>query len=128
MIVGIGIDVVEIRRIEDMIEKYGDRFLRKVFTETEIAYCGNKVRSAVHYAGRWAVKEAFYKALPRECQTASGWKSIELVSDGNSPPYLAICDNSFARKIAGSGVEKYHVSISHEKSICVAAVVLESAK
>jgi holo-[acyl-carrier protein] synthase len=128
MIKGIGVDVVEIRRIEEMVRKYQDHFLSKVFTGNEIAYCEKRARPSIHYSGRWAVKEAFYKALPRECQSSSGWKSIELVSIGLAAPYIEVLDSQLKKKMAGCGVDKWHVSVSHERTACVAVVVLECAQ
>jgi holo-[acyl-carrier protein] synthase len=128
MIKGIGIDIVEIDRIEKMIRSYGSQFLRKVFTEAEIEYCRKMAKPPVHFAGRWAVKEAFYKALPQECQKVSGWKSVEVIADGLKAPLLSVCDAALARAMKKNGVDKSHVTISHEKSVCVAMAVLEGRK
>jgi holo-[acyl-carrier protein] synthase len=128
MIKGIGIDIVEIARIEKMISSYGSQFLRKVFTEAEIEYSRKMARPSVHFAGRWAAKEAFYKALPQECQKVSGWKSMEVVVKGSRAPSISVCDTALAKAMKKSGVEKSHVSISHEKTMCVAMVVLEGGK
>ena len=128
MIKGIGIDIVEISRIEKMIRTYGSQFLRKVFTEAEIDYCRKMAKPPVHFAGRWAAKEAFYKALPQECQKISGWKSMEVVAEGTKTPSLSVCDAALAKAMKKNGVEKSYVTISHEKSMCVAMVVLEDGK
>jgi holo-[acyl-carrier protein] synthase len=128
MIKGIGIDIVEISRIEKMIRTYGSQFLRKVFTETEIEYCRKMAKPPVHFAGRWAAKEAFYKALPQECQKISGWKSVEVVAEGTKTPALSVCDAALAKAMKKNGVEKSHVTMSHEKSVCVALTVLEGGK
>jgi holo-[acyl-carrier protein] synthase len=128
MIKGIGIDIVEIGRIERMIRSYGSQFLRKVFTEAETEYCSKMASPAVHFAGRWAAKEAFYKALPRECQKVSGWKSMEVVIEGSKAPVISVCDAALAHAMKKSGVTKSHVTISHEKSMCVAMTVLEGGK
>jgi holo-[acyl-carrier-protein] synthase len=127
MIKGTGIDIVEIRRIESMIRKYGRHFLDKVFSQTEIAYCGGTADTAVHYAGRWAVKEAFYKALPGPCQRRSGWKAIEILpaSGADSAPMIAVVDRELDAEMKKAGITRIHHSISHEKQFCVAMVVLE---
>jgi holo-[acyl-carrier protein] synthase len=127
MIRGIGVDVVDISRIDAMIKKYGAHFINKVFTQNEIAYCGGMAQPAVHYAGRWAVKEAFYKALPPECQKASFFKSIEIVAVGTRRPAIGIRDKTLESCLEKQGITSMHMSISHEKTVCVAFVVLEEA-
>jgi holo-[acyl-carrier protein] synthase len=128
MIKGIGIDIVEIGRIEKMIRSYGSQFLGKVFTEAEIVYCQKMAKPAIHFAGRWAAKEAFYKALPQECQRVSGWKSMEVIAAGPQAPSISVRDAALAKAMKKNGVNKSHVTISHEKSMCVAIAVLEGRK
>jgi holo-[acyl-carrier protein] synthase len=124
MILGIGVDVVDIPRISAIIGKYGDHFLNKVYTTAEIAYCTAMATPAVHFSGRWAVKEAFYKALPRKCQEISLFKSIEVVSGSSRKPVIRVCDGKLDAALREHGVKDMHVSISHEKTVCVAFVVL----
>jgi holo-[acyl-carrier protein] synthase len=128
MILGMGIDIVEIGRIQEMIDKYGDHFLHKVFTDSEISWCGAKAKPSVHYAGRWAVKEAFYKALPPACQKLSGWKSVEVVPSPHGAPSISVCDRPFRNGLKKCRVRICHLSISHEKTMCVAVVVLEGGR
>jgi holo-[acyl-carrier protein] synthase len=125
MIRGIGTDIVEIARIKEMIRKYGDHFLQKVFTGSEMAWCGSKAMPHIHYAGRWAAKEAFYKALPASCQKLSGWKSMEVVPTPNNAPVISVCDRPLHSAMKKCRVLVSHLSISHEKTMCVAVVVLE---
>ena len=125
MIKGIGVDVVDITRIDEIMGKYGHHFLDKVFTHNEIAYCGGMAKPAVHSAGRWAVKEAFYKALPRECQQLSFFKSIEIASGESRRPTIAVLDEALRASLNKQGIMSMHLSISHEKTVCVAFVVLE---
>jgi len=125
MIKGIGVDVVDILRLGEIIGKYGEHFLSKVFTPAETAYCGAMAKPAIHYAGRWAAKEAFYKALPRACQPISHFKSVEIVSGMSREPSVRVCDDSLAQALRQQGVTSIQVSISHEKAVCVAFVVLE---
>ncbi len=126
MIKGIGTDVVEIQRIEKMICNYGDQFLNKVFTEQEMAFCNRMAFPATHFAGRWAAKEAFYKALPVSCQQHSFWKSIEIVpgEDGRKP-VVRIIDEKLKEVLKRESVSSVHMSISHERSICTAVVIIE---
>ena len=126
MIGGIGIDIVEIGRIHGMIDKYQDQFLEKVFTPAEIKYCRGAALPQVHFSGRWAIKEAFYKALPMACQAFSRWKSVEILGSGESrKPVLSVIDSTLADALRSAGIDGWHVSISHEKTHCVGMVVLE---
>ncbi len=126
MVKGFGTDIVEVNRIEQILEKYGKHFRNRVFTSVEIDYCESKARPAMHYAGRWAVKEAFYKALPVECQQVSSWKSISVLSDKNvGKPEIFICSDELQGALEDVGITQFHVSISHEKRYCTASVLLE---
>ena len=126
MIIGAGVDIVEIDRISGMIDRYGERFLAKVFTPAEIAYCSDMARPAIHFAGRWAAKEAFYKALPPQYQPLSTWKSVEFASGGTRPA-LTILNLELNRAMQHGGIIARHTSISHERKQCVAVVILEGA-
>ena len=125
MIKGIGIDVVDISRIERLVQKYKNNFLKKVYTHSEIEYCKKMARPAIHYAGRWAAKEAFYKALPLSCQKSSTWKSIEIITDERGKPVITICSDTLQKLLKKEGITMCHVSISHEKKYCMACVILE---
>ena len=126
MIKGLGTDIVDIGRIESLIAKYGEHFLNKVFTPSEIAYCSSRARPGLHYAGRWAAKEAFYKALPRVCQPLSTWKSVEIgVEQGSGAPVLSILSAALRQSFSKQGISAWYVSISHEKQVCIAVVAGE---
>lgn len=122
---GIGVDVVEVGRIRNMIRSYGDHFLQKVFTPAEIEYCTRKAVPEIHFSGRWAAKEALYKALPRECQELSGWKSVEILPDGCNAPTVVTRDETLQKAMKRCGIERCLVSISHEKSVCIGMVLVE---
>lgn len=124
--IGVGVDIVDIDRIERLLERYGETFSRKVFTEREMAYCGRMARPAVHYAGRFAVKEAFYKALPPPCQAVAHWHSIETRSDADAGrPSVTVLDERLAAALADAGVGEILVSISHERHMGIAYVALQ---
>ncbi len=106
----LGIDIVEVARIERLREVYGDAFLRKVFTAQEAAYAAGKKRWAESLAGRFAVKEAFMKAWGRRLP----WKDIEVRSDEKGNPFVVF-----------RGVRYDEVSISHERNFAVAVVRVE---
>ncbi|MBN1578625.1 MAG: holo-ACP synthase [Chitinispirillaceae bacterium] len=125
MVRGIGIDVVEIERIDKLIEKYGSHFLEKVFTPGEIAYCNQKAHPALHFAGRWAAKEAFYKALPESFQPFATWKSIEVLPENASGrPEIRVLSFDVADNFQKEKITSLLISISHERTICTAIVIL----
>jgi holo-[acyl-carrier protein] synthase len=126
LIRGVGIDIVEIERIKKLIEKYGTHFLDKVFTAQEIAYCSAKAFPAIHFSGRWAAKEAFYKALPTLYQPLASWKSIEILPDAQSGrPQIHVLSPELAMYFRKEQMNVPLLSISHERSMCTAIVVFE---
>jgi holo-[acyl-carrier protein] synthase len=126
MVKGIGTDIVAIKRLAECIAKYGDRFLKKVFTEPEIRQSRNKANPAVHFAGQWAAKEAFFKALPPACQPVAEWKSVQiLTSDDSGRPEIAVCSSLLRDQLAGEGISSFRISISHETDYAVAFALLE---
>ena len=80
MILGIGTDVIEVTRIKQAIDKYGERFMRRLFTATEIEYCTARKNAALHYAGRFAAKEAAFKAMQRGWGGEISWKDVEITN------------------------------------------------
>ena len=116
-----GVDIIEISRIQDSIEKLGDTFLNKVYTKKEIEYCENKGKNKYqHYAGRFAVKEAIFKAISEgiEDKFSITWKDIETLNDDNGRPKVEIL---FLKK---KEIENVDVSISHCKEYAVANVTV----
>lgn len=116
-----GVDIIEISRIQDSIEKLGDIFLNKVYTKKEIEYCENKGKNKYqHYAGRFAVKEAVFKAISEgiEDKFSITWKDIETLNDDNGRPKVEIL---FLKK---KEIENIDVSISHCKEYAVANVTV----
>jgi len=123
---GIGTDIVDISRIRGMVARYGDHFTAKVFTGAEREYCCRMADPALHYSGRWAAKEAFYKALPDECQPLAGWKSIEVVpGEPSRRPVVRVTCDDLRKAMAAHSIFRIHLSISHEKSFCIAFVVFD---
>jgi holo-[acyl-carrier protein] synthase len=124
LIIGCGIDLVKIERIEKIIKKWGNNFILRIFTSSEKEYCekkkGNKYQS---YAGKFAAKEALLKALGLGLREAN-WKEIEIKNDKLGQP---IINTSGKLKNISSikGVRKYFISISHTKEYAIAQVVLE---
>ena len=112
MIIGTGIDIIEIDRISNTIDKWGFHFINKIFTNNEIDYCSNKLNKIQHYAARFAVKEAFYKALPKHFNIPFDWKIIEVCNDLDGNPSIKILRH---KDVLGSYT--YQVSISHSKKM-----------
>jgi holo-[acyl-carrier protein] synthase len=126
MIRGIGTDIIDSDRIKNIVARHGNRFLKKVFTSVEIEFCQSKADQTLHFAARWAAKEAFYKALPSSCQPVSSWKSIQIISeDGTGKPLIDISSRTLMECLQREKIRNLHLSISHEKTYCVAFVVLE---
>ncbi len=122
MIIGVGIDVVEISRIDSASQRWGERFLNRVFTAGEREYSGARVNGGQHYAARFAAKEALYKALGGG--VGIGWKDIEVVSSG-AKPTLTLTGR--AKQVADARcIEHFHLSLSHSGDIAVAVVVAEA--
>ena len=126
MILSIGIDITEVYRIRQTIART-PRFAERVFTANERAFCDRKgVAAAQSYAGRFAAKEAFLKALKTGWRGKITWHDIEVVSDEMGAPSLAI--HGEARKLlAERGATSVHLSISHTSTLAIAEVILEKA-
>ena len=128
MIKGIGTDIASIKRIHSCIKRYGDNFLQKAFTDAEIAAGRAKANPPIYFAGRWAAKEAFFKALPESCQAVSSWKSIEIVAARNGlvRPSVKILSADLKKRLARQKISRIHLSISHDQEgFGVAFVVME---
>jgi holo-[acyl-carrier protein] synthase len=121
-IIGIGMDVTDLPRIAQMLERYGDRFLRRVYTEREIAYCTRRRDPVPHLAGRFAVKEAAMKALGTGHALGVLWKDVEVVRHGG-PPQLQLHGGAAARA-DGMLVRRSLVTITHAETVAIAQVML----
>ena len=127
MLIGTGIDLVEIDRIAHSIEKYGDRFLEKVFTQGEIAYCRRKKNFAESFAARFAAKEAGAKALGTGIQHGVMWKELEVRRQPGQRPVLHFSGR--ALEIAERlGVQRVSLSLTHTDTLAMASVQLEDGR
>jgi holo-[acyl-carrier protein] synthase len=125
MIIGIGVDIVDISRIEKAIASNGDRFLNRVYTENEIAYCNQVFRRAERFATRFAAKEAARKALGAAMPLrALSWHDVEIISSTEGAPQLRF-HGVAADLLRQLGVTRSHVSLSHAENQAIAYVVLE---
>lgn len=131
MIHGIGTDIVEIKRIKDAVQKWGERFLRKIFTGNEISYCYKKKDPYPHLAVRFAAKEAVIKALSNSAHKAQGvervlkfanFKNIEVSNHPTGKPFINLLGG-----LKASFHDKFiiHLTLTHERSYAIATVVLE---
>ena len=124
MLVGTGIDLVEVPRIARSIERFGDRFLQRVFTDAEIAYCRARASYAESFAARFAAKEAGAKALGTGIQHGVSWKELEVQRLPGERPALHLSGR--ARAIAGQlGVIRVSLSLTHTAALAMATVHLE---
>jgi len=121
-IIGVGLDATEIERVAQMIARYGDRFLRRVFTEGEMAYCQRKRDFASSYAARFAAKEAAMKALGTGHSRGVYWTGIEVVRH-HGPPRLAFHDGAADRLRAMGGTSSV-VTLTHSRDLAIAHVML----
>src|ERR1700720_1879835 len=121
-IIGLGLDITEIDRIAATIERYGDRFLRRVFTDGEIAYCARRRVPAIHFAGRFAAKEAGMKALGTGHSQNVLWRDVEVIRHGG-PPQLRFHAGA-ARRFAAMHAGASLLSITHTETLAFAQVLL----
>jgi holo-[acyl-carrier protein] synthase len=121
-IIGTGLDATEIARIAETIERYGERFIQRVFTEGEIAYCQRKRDSASSFAARFAAKEAAMKALGTGHSRGVFWRGIEVVRR-HGPPHLEFHDGAAAR-FAALGATGSLVTITHSRELAIVHVML----
>ena len=124
MIVAIGIDLVEIARIEEVFARRGDRFRERVFTEGEISYCERRASKFASYAARFAAKEAVMKALGTGWAEGVGWTDIEVVSGPSGAPTLHLYRRARER-LREIGATKAHLSLTHSGNLAMAEVLLE---
>jgi holo-[acyl-carrier protein] synthase len=121
-IVGLGMDATEVERIAQSLQRYGDRFLRRVFTEREIAYCMRRRNPAPHLAGRFAAKEAGMKAIGTGHAFGVLWRDLEVVRRGG-PPQLHF-HNAAGSHFTRLGATKALLTITHTDSLALAHVIL----
>ena len=125
MIVGLGVDISEIDRIEAAIRRHGRAFLERVFAPQEIAYCERHRGSAERYAARFAAKEATMKALGTGWRLGVRWVDIEVVREPSGRPTIEL--RGAARQHADRlGVSRIHVSLTHSGNLAFAEVIFES--
>ena len=125
-IVGIGVDLVEVVRFGQVIERQGDVFLQRIFTTDELAYCAPMRRPAAHYAARFAAKEAVAKALGTGIGAEATWQEIEVRRSPEGRPSIRL-HGATAQYAASRGVAEIHLSLSHTETTAIAYVILAGA-
>jgi holo-[acyl-carrier protein] synthase len=121
MIRGIGVDIIEIARIRRDIDVLGERFLDKLFTEGEVAYCSAKANPHQHYAARFAAKEAVSKALATGWAGEFRWKDVEVTNDLSGQPRILL-HGQLRRDLGDASI---HLSLSHSEAHVVAMALIE---
>ena len=121
-ILGLGLDATDIDRIADTIERYGERFLGRIFTAGEIAYCTRRKVPSIHFAGRFASKEAAMKALGTGHSQGVLWRDVEVVRR-SGPPQLRLHGGA-ARRFAAMGGRSSLLTITHTDDLAMAQVLI----
>jgi holo-[acyl-carrier protein] synthase len=124
MIVGTGIEIAEVPRIREAIERHGERFLKRIFTEGEIQYCESKANRVERYAARFAAKEAGMKAIGTGWNHGVRWRDIEVARKPGGRPTLQLHGKAaeFAAKLGATNIA---LSLTHTAEQAIAQVILE---
>lgn len=125
MIVGTGIDIAEVPRIAESIKRFGERFIRRVFTDGEIRYCDSKANRFERYAARFAAKEAAMKALGTGWNHGVRWRDVEVAREPGRRPTIKFHGKA-AAFAARLNTKNISLSISHTPEQAIASVILES--
>ena len=126
MILGTGVDLAEVARIREAAERYGQRFIGRIYTPAEIAYVERKANRYERYAGRFAAKEAGMKAIGTGWKRGVRWQDFEVVNLPSGRPTLRLHGEA-ARIAEGLGVKSIHLSITHTAELGMAHVILEGS-
>jgi holo-[acyl-carrier protein] synthase len=127
MIVGTGIDIIEVSRIKKELSRLGRRFSQRIFTDQEIGYCEKGANLSVQsqrFAGRFSAKESFFKAIGSGLRHGFNWKDVEVVNNDQGKPSL-ILQNKALEIVQREEIKQIHLSISHCRAYAAAVVILE---
>ncbi len=124
MILGMGLDMVEVSRIQRAMDRFGRRFLQKLFSPSEIAYCSEKVLKAECLAGTFAAKEAFLKALGTGVSKGISFLEVEVVRERGAPPTISVSGRA-KEAMEKKGGKEVILSITHDGGFALAAVVIQ---
>jgi holo-[acyl-carrier protein] synthase len=127
MVLGIGTDLAEVERIRSAMQRYGDRFLNRIYTAGERAYASSKANAAERFAARFAAKEAGMKAIGTGWRRGVTWQDFEVVNERSGRPTLQL--TGVAKKIAAElGVKRISISLTHTSEMAFAVVILEDGR
>ena len=125
MVLGLGTDLMETRRVQESIDRFGDRFLERVFTVGEITYCQRKRKNAAEsFAARFAAKEAGAKALGTGISRGVSWKEFEVRREASGRPTLHLSGRA-AELAEAMGVKRIQLSLTHSREVAMAMVIVE---
>jgi holo-[acyl-carrier protein] synthase len=125
MVLGVGTDLMETGRVQESIDRFGDRFLERIFTAQEIAYCRRKKKNAAEsFAARFAAKEAGAKALGTGISRGVSWKEFEVKREVSGRPSLHLSGRA-AELAEAMGVRRVQLSLTHSRELAMAVVVIE---
>ncbi|HEV2710924.1 MAG TPA: holo-ACP synthase [Edaphobacter sp.] len=125
MVLGLGTDLIEIERVQQSLDRFGERFMRKVFTAGEVAYCQRKKHAAESFAARFAAKEAAAKALGTGISRGISWQEIEVRRQPGERPTLHLSGRA-AERANAMGVRHLQLSLTHSRDVAMAVVIAEN--
>lgn len=125
MVLGTGIDIIEIERIQQSVEKLGDQFLNKIYTPLELNYCLKKINKYQHLAARFAAKEAIYKALNSIVNFDFGWHDVEIFNEPNGLPIVRLGEKFSPFLSEGKEIK---ISMSHSRDYVACVAIAYSTK
>ncbi|PKL82105.1 MAG: holo-[acyl-carrier-protein] synthase [Ignavibacteriae bacterium HGW-Ignavibacteriae-3] len=125
MVLGIGIDIIEIERIKQSIDEFGDSFLNKIYTQTELDYSISKPNKYQHLAARFAAKEAIYKALSSDSEKVYSWQDIEIFNEVNGLPKVKFYGSLKDYLNTGKNI---NISMSHSENYVTCVAILSSSQ
>ena len=121
---GIGVDVVQVERLVQALERFGERMERRLFTPSELEYCRTHKNPLPHLAARFAAKEAAFKAIGTGLSNGIGWQQAEVIQPGGRQPKMAFSGLALER-FQALGCTDAHLSLTHDGGLAIACVVLE---
>jgi holo-[acyl-carrier protein] synthase len=127
MIHGIGIDIVDVKRIDDIINRWGEAFIRRVYSQEEIDYCTGMAQASMHFSARFAAKEAFIKCIGNELKRGIVLRHIFVDNNRDGAPVLRFHEG-LAGRLSSSGISRAHISLSHTDMYATAVVILEEKR
>lgn len=124
MILGVGIDLIEVPRFEQALHRFGERLINRLFTPAEVAYCQSKARAVEHYAARFAAKEAAMKALGTGKSGGIRWRDVEITRAPGKPPQIHFHGQA-RQRFENLGAKQVVVSLTHTGHSAMAYVIIE---